>query len=86
MCWDCKAELKFPYYWLKWEEGSKFGCRQCVEKQSTVAGHHFNYEKNSVLLPNKWKKIATKDFGLNLQPQDIAEFKEDHQFSCNSCS
>ena len=34
-CWKCNESLTFPYYWLKWEEGTKFGCRKCVEAKSS---------------------------------------------------
>jgi len=30
-CSLCQAkDLQYPFYWLKWEEGNKFGCRTCV--------------------------------------------------------
>ena len=29
-CWECASELKYPFYWLRWEEGNKFGCRKCI--------------------------------------------------------
>ena len=49
-CWKCDAKLEYPFYWLRWEEGLKFGCRKCVEAQSTVEGHKASYENNSILL------------------------------------
>ena len=64
----CAGNVRQSYYWLKWEYGNKFGCRQCVERPSTVVGHHFDYVMNSVLLPANWKRIAVKDLGMNLQP------------------
>jgi hypothetical protein len=33
-CWECNTPLSYPYYWLKWEEGTKFGCRKCIEAPS----------------------------------------------------
>ncbi len=70
-CWECKAALTFPYYWLKWEHEPHFGCRKCVEKPSAEAGHHFNYEKNSVLLLGPTKEVDTKKLGSNCQPDKI---------------
>ena len=29
-CWQCKTALKFPYYWLKWEQELTYGCMACV--------------------------------------------------------
>jgi hypothetical protein len=85
VCWECKKDLALPYYWLKWEEGTHFACKACVEKPSTVPGHHFAYEKNSVFLNGKWEKIAVKGLGANLQPPKIEEQNSGHQFGCNGC-
>ena len=30
-CWSCKTVLSFPFYWLKWEESTQFGCKNCIE-------------------------------------------------------
>lgn len=84
-CWECHAALQFPYYWLHWEEnGAKFGCVGCVEKKSEQPNHHFNYEKNSVLLVGKWDKIPVKGLGHNLQPESI-NAAQGHGFGCNGC-
>jgi hypothetical protein len=72
-CWQCHTALEFPYYWLRWEEGTKFGCRKCVEAPSTQEGHHYAYEKNSVLLMEKWECVSLKQLGSNLQPEDVAK-------------
>jgi hypothetical protein len=84
-CWECHSALVFPYYWLKWEEGNHFACRNCVEKPSTVPGHHWNYEKNSVLLTGKWERIPVKGFGNNLQPEKVEGVEGGHGFGCNGC-
>lgn len=84
-CWECSSPLTYPFYWLKWEEGEHFGCRKCVEKSSTVEGHHFGYEKNSVLLTGKWDRISVKLLGSNIQPEDISQNQSNHAFSCNGC-
>ena len=84
-CWECKAALNFPFYWLKWEQGTHFGCRACVEKKSAQEGHQFGYEKNSVLLLGKWDKIALKGLGANIQPVDVTQHQGGHMFGCNGC-
>jgi len=35
-CWECSSALTYPHYWLKWEEGDKFGCIKCVETPSKI--------------------------------------------------
>lgn len=68
-CWECDKALKqYPFYWLKWEEGTQFGCRLCVEAVSTLEGHHYKYEKNSVLLNGNWKILDPQKLGKNIQP------------------
>ncbi len=67
-CWQCNQHLEYPFYWLKWEEGTKFGCRRCVEETTTLENHHFKYEKNSILLMGEWRKLAVKSVGTNVQP------------------
>lgn len=84
-CWECKAALNFPFYWLKWEQGTHFGCRACVEKKSAQEGHQFGYEKNSVLLLGKWDKIALKGLGANILPVDVTQHQGGHMFGCNGC-
>lgn len=84
-CWECHAALVFPYYWLRWEEGTHFGCVACVEKPSEQEGHHFKYEKNSVLLTGPWNKIPVKGLGDNIQPEDVTKQDGGHQFGCNGC-
>lgn len=84
-CWECHGALVFPYYWLYWEQGTHFACVACVEKSSAQEGHHFNYEKNSVLLTGKWARIPLKGLGQNLQPEDVKTLEDGHQFGCNGC-
>jgi hypothetical protein len=84
-CWKCESALNFPYYWLRWEEGNRFGCRTCVEAKSTQEGHHFAYEQNSILLMDKWDKIAVKNTGKNSQPADITKVTDSHGYCCNNC-
>lgn len=83
-CWECTVPLEYPFYWLKWEEGAKFGCRKCIEAASDIEGHHYKYEKNAVLLTGKWEKLAEKNVGKNHQPP-VAANTEPHSFGCNSC-
>lgn len=86
VCWTCETPLTYPYYWLKWEEGTKFGCRKCVEAKSTKEGRHYAYENNSILLLDKSVSIGKKKVGSNLQPNDIGKVDSGNQFMCNICS
>ena len=84
-CWKCESALEFPYFWLRWEEGNKFGCRKCVQAPSSQEGHHYDYEKNSILLLGKIDKIPVKKMGTNIQPEDISKIEDPNQFGCNCC-
>ncbi len=84
-CWQCNQHLEYPLYWLKWEEGTKFGCRKCVENTTTLEGHHFKYEKNSILLMGEWKKLAVKNVGSNIQPIHPKYIKYHHGYGCDGC-
>ncbi len=85
-CWQCNNQLEYPFYWLKWEEGTKFGCRKCVEEITTLEGHYFKYERNSILLMGKWKKLAVKNFGANTQPIHPKHINNYRFFSCDGCN
>ena len=83
-CWACDSALEFPFYWLTWEDGDKFGCRKCVEEKATEEGHHYKYEKNSLLMLGPWKAVPVKGMGNNLQPKDVKNGSK-HGYVCNIC-
>ena len=83
-CWACDSALEFPFYWLSWEDGDKFGCRKCVEAKGTEEGHHYKYEKNSLLMLGPWKAVPVKGMGKNLQPEDVKNGSK-HGYVCNIC-
>lgn len=82
-CWKCGQRLEFPLYWLRWEEGDVLGCIKCVEEKSTKEGHHFAYEKNSILLLEQWDAIRMHRMGNNLSPKNIPAHTQKHTYYCN---
>ena len=87
VCWKCESQLKSPYYWLKWEEGTKYGCLNCVQSQEepNKEGKHYDYPNNSVLIRGKWSKVPKAGFGSNIQPEKGSDVTNPHYFGCNNC-
>ncbi len=57
-----------------------------MEAVSTVEGHHYKYEKNSVLLMGEWKMLAVKNLGQNIQPIHSKHIHNRQSYSCDGCS